>query len=207
MIRAVVFDIGNVLLKFDFSQAIRRIASQCTDLHATVLEAIEPLKEAYESGLISRGEFLKRVQQHIGFTGSEAEFVGAWQDIFTENTPMSEVVRALHGKLPLYLLSNTSDIHVDYMLEKYPLFGLFTDAVYSYRVGCVKPGTAIYKTALRQFGVEPSSTVFIDDLLPNIETARGLGFEAIHYRHDEHGALLERLRQLGLPLEGAQAYR
>lgn len=197
MIKAVIFDIGNVLLRFDFSTAIRRIESQCDGLHSGVLEQIEPLKAAYESGHIGRAEFQKRVQQHIGFGGTEEEFVCAWQEIFTENAPMSDVVRALHGRLPLYLLSNTSDIHMEYILAQFPLFRLFDDGVYSYLAKCSKPERSIYEVAIRQFGIVPESTVFIDDLLPNIKTAEALGFQALHYDWQNHDALLGRLHRLG----------
>lgn len=198
MIEAVIFDIGNVLLKFDFTRALRRIAPRCETSDASVLELIEPHKAAYESGKIDRATFLKRAQQLVSFRGSEAEFISAWQEIFTENTPMSDVVRLFHGRLPLYLLSNTSDLHMDHVLERYPIFQLFTDAVYSHVAKCSKPDRMIYEVAAHQFGVVPKTTLFIDDLLPNIETAEALGFQVFHYNWREHEALLERLGQLGL---------
>lgn len=200
MIKAVVFDIGNVLLKFDFGKAVRRLQRQCKNLHPSVLEKIEPHKASYEGGLMERAEFQRIAQELLGFTGEEDEFVRAWQEIFEENTPMVSLVRQLHKKLPLYLLSNTSDLHMDYVFAEYPFFGLFKDAVYSYRAGCCKPSPTIYEVAIKQFGINPRETVFIDDLLPNVLTARGLGFEAIHYDYNRHGSTLSRLREFGLPI-------
>ena len=115
---------------------------------------------------------------------------------------MVEVVERLKAKkrLPLYLLSNTSDIHVDYMLVKYPFFALFDDAVYSYRVGCAKPEAEIFHLSARQFGVEPGETLFIDDLPANIATARQLGFHAFQYDLACHGSFLAELERLGVEL-------
>jgi len=98
----------------------------------------------------------------------------------------------------LFLLSNTSDIHREYVFRRYPFFHRFTAGTYSYEAKASKPGREIYEIAQRQLGIEPASTFFIDDLLPNIETARSLGFNAHHYHHDQHEALLKQLATVGV---------
>ena len=195
MITAFIFDIGNVLLPFDFTIALRRLREK-SDVDSLV-RAMEPVKFAYESGAIGRAEFLERMRAVLQYTGTEAEFVAAWEDIFTENRAMLELVRALHRHYPLYLLSNTSDLHMDYVTRKYPVFGLFKDGVYSYRAKCFKPDRRIYEIALQQFGIAAGETLFIDDLQPNIDAARALGFHAIRYDHNEHGDFVEKLAELG----------
>lgn len=198
MIKAVVFDIGNVLLPFDFTVALRKLQQKS---HVdSLMEAMEPVKFAYESGTIGRAEFLAQMRTVLDYDGTEEEFVAAWQDIFTENTAMTEIVRALHPHYPLYLLSNTSDLHMDYVFKMYPVFGLFKDAVYSYRVKCFKPHRRIYEIALEQFGIEASETLFIDDLLPNIETARQIGLHAVHYDYKKHNDFLAEMNRLGIRL-------
>ena len=199
-IRAVLFDIGNVLLRFDFSKALRRIAAQCAAFEeAGALVLIDQVKVPFEEGRIDRAAFLRGVIDVIRYRGSEAEFVAAWEEIFEPNLPMVTLVKELHGKLPLYLLSNTSDIHREYVFRQYPIFGRFTAGVYSYEARASKPGRRIYEIAIEQLGLEPASTFFIDDLLPNIETARSLGFHAHHYHHEAHDRLLADLAALGLP--------
>ena len=193
MIKAFIFDIGNVLLRFDFSIAMGRLAQRMDPISAEVLASIEPIKIAYESGQLDRPNFLQRLGEVISYTGTEPEFVSAWEDIFSENTPMIEIVEALHGHYPLYLLSNTSDLHVNFIFRKFPVFGLFEDAVYSFRVKSMKPSTEIFEKAIQQFGVTPSETVFIDDLAPNVATARELGFHAIQYDPADHGAFVHEL--------------
>ncbi len=59
------------------------------------------------------------------------------------------------GAIPFFLLSNTSDLHMDYLLRVYPVFKLFSDGVYSYKAKCFKPDRRIYEIALGQFGVAP----------------------------------------------------
>jgi len=199
MITAFLFDIGNVLLRFDFSLALKRLGAE-SEVHdpAEVLARIDRVKVMYEDGQIDRAAFLRGVFDVLRYRGTEAAFIAAWEEIFEPNEPMIALVERLHGRFPLYLLSNTSDIHRDYVFRRYPVFSRFTDGTYSYAVRASKPGPEIYQHAIRTHGLDPAGTFFIDDLLPNIETARSLGFRAHHYHHDRHGELEKELAGLGI---------
>ncbi len=197
--RAVLFDIGNVLLRFDFSLALRAVAAH-SKIHdpVEILAAVERIKIGYEDGQIDRAAFLRAAFDVLSYTGTEADFVAAWEEIFEPNEPMIALVEQLHGRYPLYLLSNTGDIHRDYVFRRYPFFSRFTAGIYSYAVKTSKPGREIFDIACRELSIEPASTFFIDDLLPNIETARSLGFVCHHYHHDRHDALLADLAAHGV---------
>ena len=198
MIRAFLFDIGNVLLKFDFGVALRKLAAQGeVPDPVDVMARLDQIKLAYEDGQLDRAAFLRGAFDVLRYRGTEAEFVAAWEDIFVPNEPMVALVEKLHGRFPLYLLSNTSDIHRDYVFRHYPFFARFTAGTYSYEAQATTPGHRIYEIAQSQLGLEPASTFFIDDLLPNIETARALGFQTHHYHYDQHAALLEQLAGAG----------
>jgi len=196
MIRAFLFDIGNVLVRFDFSRALRAVAalSDVAD-EADALHRIDAVKLGYEDGQISRAEFLHRAFRILGYRGSEEQFIAAWQGIFSENEPMTLLVRTLRGKFPLYLLSNTNDMHVEGLFRDFPVFAEFTGATYSHEAKASKPHRPIYEIACRTHGIEPRTTFFIDDLAANIATARGLGFHAHHYHHERHGELLAAVRE------------
>ncbi len=198
-LQAVIFDIGNVILRFDFNRAMSKMAGHCDPLSVEILARLEPVKLAYEGGRMTRPEFLAEWRSIFRYTSTDEDFVAAFADIFTENEPVVALIRQLHGRLPLYLLSNTNDIHIDFIFRQYPVFGLFTDAVYSHVVKASKPERAIYEIAARQFGVTPAETLFIDDLQANVESAREAGFRAHHYHHERHGDLLTELRKFGLP--------
>ena len=200
-IRAFLFDIGNVLLRFDFSVALRAVASQSkVPDPVELLVTIERVKIAYEDGQIDRQAFLRAAFDLLSYTGSERDFVAAWEDIFEPNLPMIALVEELAPKYPLFLLSNTSDIHREYVFRAYPFFRHFSAGIYSYEVHASKPGREIFQIACRELNLEPVSTFFIDDLLPNINTARELGFACHHYHHERHAALLDELRGNGIAL-------
>ncbi len=197
MIDAFLFDIGNVLLRFDFALALQKLADE-SEVHdpAAVLRRLEPVKEAFEDGRIDRAEFLRETRTALRYRGTDAGFIAAWEDIFEPNAPMLALVERLHGRWPLYLLSNTSDIHRDYVFRRYPVFARFTAGTYSYAARASKPGAEIFHRAIRAHDLDPARTFFIDDLLPNIETARGLGFHAHHYHHERHGDLEKEIAAL-----------
>ena len=201
MIRAFLFDIGNVLMRFDFLRAASAVAPHCdaTDA-ADVMQRMESVKYGYEDGQVSRPEFLQKAFAALGYRGTEAQFIAAWQGIFTENKPMTALVDSLHGKFPLYLLSNTNDMHVEGFFRDFPVFAKFTGATYSHEAKASKPHRPIYEIACRTHGLDPRTTFFIDDLAANIATARELGFEAHHYHHERHGDLLDALRSTGLEI-------
>ena len=200
-IRAFLFDIGNVLLRFDFLLALRAVAEH-SKIHdpLEIMVAVERIKIAYEDGKIDRPAFLRAVFDVLNYMGTEAQFVAAWEEIFDPNPPMLALVEQLTGRYPLFLLSNIGDIHREYVFRQYPVFQRFTGGVYSYLAGASKPGREIFEIACRDLGLEPASTFYIDDLLPNIEMARTLGFVSHHYHHEQHDALLDQLREAGVKL-------
>jgi putative hydrolase of the HAD superfamily len=198
-VRAMLFDIGNVLLRFDFKLALDKLASLSEVGDAVqVMAQIDRVKLAYEDGQIQRAAFLRAAFDVLRFRGTEADFIAAWEDIFEPSTPMVALVEQLHGSLPLYLLSNTNDIHIDYIRRRYEFFGRFDGGVFSHEARASKPGREIFEIVCRQCHLEPASTFFIDDLLPNIETARALGFQCHHYHHERHGELIAQLQSAGV---------
>lgn len=200
-IRAFLFDIGNVLLKFDFSKALRAVAAQSEVANETeALGLMDRIKVAYEDGQIDRATFLRGVFDVLKYRGTEATFIAAWEDIFEPNEPMVALVEQLAGRFPLYLLSNTNDIHRDYFLRRYDFFRHFAGGTYSDTARASKPGREIYEIACRNHGLAANETFFIDDLLPNIETARGLGFHTHHYHFDRHAELLADINRAGVQL-------
>jgi FMN phosphatase YigB (HAD superfamily) len=199
-LEAIIFDIGNVLLHFDFDRAIRRIAPYCETEDVLILGLLEPLKHAFESGRISNEVFVEEACGLIGYEGDREELAVAWQEIFDPVVETHALVKQLRGKLPLYLLSNTNGLHAEYFLREYPVFENFQGAVYSHEVGMMKPDAEIYRHAVSQFGVNPNRTLFIDDLAANIEGARAEGLLTHHYEASVHAELIQTLAKFGVHL-------
>lgn len=192
MSRALLFDIGNVLVHFDFTPAIRSLALRSRLPADQIGAGLAPLKAAHEVGRLTDREFASQAAELIGFRGSAADFALAWSDIFTENPPMTAFVRRLAGRHRLLLLSNTSALHKDWLFREFAVFSLFEAGVYSYETGTLKPGAGIYETAIARFGLDSSRTLYIDDLEENISAGARLGFVTQRYSAAQHDAFLGR---------------
>ena len=181
--RDVIFDIGNVLLFFDFRIFARKIAPDCLCGVDELLPRLEqPVWEMEARGLRA-SEFFRLAAAQIGYQGGAGEFVSAWQEIFEPNEPVIQfATRLKEDGHRLFLLSNTNAWHADYFLARYPVFDLFEDRVFSHEENCAKPEPRIYEIAKTRFGVIPEQTVYIDDRLENVEAGKAAGFRSIHYQ-------------------------
>ena len=190
MIRHFLFDIGNVILKFDFTLAAARIAGESEVDETEILPLLTPMHVDLETGRLSPDDFLRRAAETIGFSGSLDTLRLAFQEIFTLNAPLAEwVVELDEAGLPLYLLSNTSDLHVSHFTREYAsVFDRFHGAIYSHEAGCMKPDPAIFQQAIDAFEFDPSETLYLDDLADNVAAAKRAGFRALVYDHADHGA-------------------
>lgn len=186
-------DVGKVLIDFDFSLAARRLAERCLHPAETVLSLFDGIKGPYEDGRMDDKSFVEQALALTGFGGTAGEFEAIWCEIFTQNEPMHATLGALAGKLPMYLLSNTSGLHKDYFLRTFSIFQHFQGGVYSYSAGCSKPGEEIFRKTIAELDLDPARTFYIDDLLPNIDTAARLGFRTFHYSFAKHSQLQSEL--------------
>ncbi len=194
---AVLFDIGNVLLKFDYLVAARRLAELGKLKEWPDRELVTAAQVALEGGVIERAEFLRRVRPMFRHVGTDEEFVAIWQQIFEENEPMTALATELaEAGVPTYLLSNISCLHVDHIFTTYPVFRTFRGAVYSYRAGALKPSAAIYQSVIDELGVVPGRTLFVDDLEENVASAEAMGFRGLVYDWRDHAPGEAKIRRL-----------
>ncbi|MEZ5388187.1 MAG: HAD family phosphatase [Prosthecobacter sp.] len=183
---ALLSDVGKVLIDFDFGIASRRLEENCGRPAAMVMSLFDDIKGPYEVGEIDDDEFLRLGMERTGFRGTPEELAAIWCEIFTPNQPMWDSLAALAGKLPMFLLSNTNELHKDFFLREFEVFRHFQDGVYSHQAGCAKPGEQIFRQTIETLDLDPSRTFYIDDLEPNIETAARLGFQTFHYSFAKH---------------------
>ena len=197
-IEAVIFDIGNVLVPFSWQLAEQQIRSRIGKDTEEARNEFVLLKERLEVGQVSRDVFLRSAIRILDFRGGTDEFAAIWNSIFSPNEELEEFIVRLKESLPLYLLSNTSELHLTYLEERFQVLEHFVDGVYSFRVQCAKPDRKIFEIAAKQFGVTPSRTLFVDDLAPNIESAAVYGFQTIRYDRRRHFEFRKQVGEFGL---------
>lgn len=186
---AILSDIGNVLVSFDFKIAAQRATEFCPHPAELLLTRLDPIKLPYENGDMDDVTFVSQAMQLLEFGGTPDQFRQIWCEIFAENAAMDLTLTGLKGQLPMYLLSNTSGLHKDYLLKSFGIFRHFQGGVYSYSAKCSKPHASIFQVTARELSLDPERTFFIDDLEANIATAKELGFQTHHYQMSRHEAL------------------
>ncbi len=191
-----LFDLGRVLLDFNFEPSLARLFPPGTPDAAARLNRLMERKDEFEAGRIDTESYITWALEVLDTPVTQDQFRHAWQQIFTPNEPMWETVRKLAGEgHRLILFSNTNAIHCPWVFEEYPEFSLFPEAVLSYQTGFVKPEPEIYHHAIRQHGLVPEETLYIDDLPQNIATGRDLGFRTWQYDMKDHASFEEWLAE------------
>ena len=197
-IKAVFFDIGNVLLRFSNKRILRKFAWAVGRHPVKVARHIWKgrLVDRIERGELSGEEIHGLFVSELGYTGDFVKFKTLWCDHFTLDRGSFAILKSLSGRMPTYLLSNTNALHIEHINARYAFPGLVKGAILSHELKLRKPQREIYEAALKMSGTLPEETVFIDDLEENCAGARKAGLHAIRYRGAKN--LKKRLEILGL---------
>jgi HAD superfamily hydrolase (TIGR01509 family) len=194
----IVFDLGKVLVDFDYSIAGRRIAARSRKSAAEVQDFIDhsPLLFRYETGTINRQQFYDEVCQATGYSGNIDEFARYFADIFT---PIPDMV-ALHQRLreqriPTFIFSNTNDLAIDHIRANFPFFSNFDDYVLSYEHGAMKPSAPLYEVVEKVTGRNGSAILYLDDRPENAEAGVARGWQVI--QHESAAVTIPEIRRRG----------
>ncbi|HZQ07020.1 MAG TPA: HAD family phosphatase [Anaerolineae bacterium] len=179
--RAIFFDLGMVLVRFDWEITITRLALRNGGDNQSIRDFLaNPRHDAFERGELSSEEFFKFGRELTRFEGTLEEFRAAWCEIFEEIPSSMRVVRELALEFPLYLISNTNPWHAAYLEQRFNWMNLFQQRFYSCDIGFRKPDPRIYEWALTRAGVSAARALFIDDREDNLTGAREVGMQTIH---------------------------
>ncbi|MGB2453123.1 MAG: HAD family hydrolase [Akkermansiaceae bacterium] len=193
-----LFDIGNVLLKLHFHRFhLAILGSDNVPLPADLAN----LKDSYETGRLSDQEFIEQSLDILNHPLTSDEFVAAWEDIFSLNLPMWEIVHTLKKQgHRLILFSNTNTIHARSFLKTYQDFDLFDHHHFSQEIGTIKPLPEFYQSAIDRYDLVPSETFYLDDLPENIASGEKFGFPSWQYDLNDHEACITWLKAQGINL-------
>jgi len=177
----VVFDLGKVLVDFDYSIAVRRFAERSEAGMEQIQRLVNsPIQVDYESGKITTDEFFEAIRDGAEFRGGRAEFVSIFADIFSPIETMIGFFEQLKPfGIPTCVFSNTNEIAVGHIREGFPFYSQFDNYVLSYEEGGMKPDEPIYDVVEKRTGESGAAILYIDDRPENIETGKGRGWQTI----------------------------
>ena len=201
MIKAVVFDLGKVLVDFDYGIAARALAARARVPVDEVRQVIDQsqLLVTYETGKLATKLFYNQVCEATGFCGDIEEFGRLFGDIFTPVDDMIELHAELRAAgIATYVFSNTNELAVAHIRKTFPFFSNFDGYIYSFEEGAMKPSAGIYEAVERKTGQSGARILYIDDRLENIDTGRQRGWSVIH--HQNTLATQKAVAAAGLPV-------
>jgi putative hydrolase of the HAD superfamily len=151
VIKTVIFDLGRVLIPFDFMRAYLRMQalSGLTPDEMRARLSRDQLVHRFETGLIENQEFVAEVASRLEVSLDYQGFCDIWSSIFLPETLVPEsVVEGIRRNHRTVLLSNTNNIHFAMLDERYPILKHFDARILSYEVKAMKPAPAIYQAAI-----------------------------------------------------------
>jgi HAD superfamily hydrolase (TIGR01509 family) len=197
--RAIIFDIGRVLIRVDISRIKDGLTVGLPLTPEEVWSAIEkdPRWLDWQEGRISPRDWHLHLTKRLGASLTFEQFSEVWNRALDPNPIHSEsFMENLSRNYRLALLSNTDAIHMSHDEARFPFFRFFPTRIYSYRVGASKPDPLIYREALKACKVRAEEAVYIDDIAAYAEAAQRLGMTGIVFQSPEQ--LQSDLRNLGI---------
>lgn len=192
MIKLFVFDLGNVILPFEHRQiAVKlhetsRIQDRFTpdDLFKFLFDMDRGLVNPYEEGLMSSVDFFAKLRDKYKLELEFDEFQDIWNIIFEEDLEVNNAILYLKNKdYPVFLLSNTNELHFSYIMERYPIVHSLDEWILSYEVGAKKPKQKIYDAIFERTDAARSEVLYIDDIPEYVEAAKSYGLQGLVFKN------------------------
>lgn len=198
-IKAVLFDLGKVILDFDFRPAFKRLsrASGIAEEDIHDFFTCSGLEVLFDGGKISSARFHGLVKEALRHDLNYADFRKIWNGIFTPNAGIVRLIRRLKKNYRLVLVSNTNAMHYEFIRRRYKVLDHFDQHVLSFKEKKRKPDERIYRTAARACRAKPSEIFYIDDREDLTLAASELGFHVFTYKKNT-AELIRRMKKLGV---------
>lgn len=179
--KAILFDLGRVLVHYDHQQTIVATAALAKVTAEEFYPLLRELSEAMGTGAMDAEEFHTFFGTHFGRETDFADFIAAFAAGIQRDEAALAYALSLQQRpgVTVAVISNTNAAHVLWLDEHLPELREFDLVMMSNEVGLIKPDPAIFETALELLNVTPQQALFIDDIVENVEAARKLGMAGI----------------------------
>lgn len=186
---AIIFDLGGVIINLDYQRTINAFHSLgASDFQKLYTQAAQSnIFNDYETGKISSQHFINKLLDFLPSGTSPNKVVAAWNEMILD-VPIQkiELLDNLRSQLPIFLLSNTNEIHMEKVRREWDkttsrsMESSFHQVYLSYKMGMRKPDQEIFKQVCNDHDLDPSKTLFIDDSIQHIEGACYIGLCTHH---------------------------
>jgi len=184
MHKAILFDLGKVLIHFDFGIAYQALEKLCPYPAAEIKRrlASTDLVPRFETGLVDPCDFVAETSRMLDLQVSYEEYRRLFGSIFSDILIPESMLEALARRYRLVLLSNTNALHFEVLEENYgQLLRHFHRRILSYEVRAMKPQPEIFHAAVAAAECRPEECFYTDDIAVFVEAARALGIDAVQF--------------------------
>lgn len=186
-IKAVIFDLGNVLVDFDHRIAARRISRFCDKSAEEIYKLFfdSRLTGLFEEGKVSPEDFFRQVKETLNLNLDYDNFLFVWNEVFfltARNRQVYELAKALRGRYKTALISNANVLHYEHVKKYFPILDAFDHISVSYEIGVRKPDPLIYQKTMEALGVSADEVFYTDDREDLIQEAKSLGIHAFLFK-------------------------
>lgn len=196
-----IVDLGGVLYKIDESRAINALKglSQLSDSEFLRLLKSDEFNDSiidFETGFSDGKEFFDNFSKIFNLKCNYDEFEDTWnKTLISQFEDAVENIKKLKEIGSVVLLSNTNEFHYNkFEPECRELLSLFDKCYFSHKLGMRKPDTEFFKYVVEDMIYAKETTVFIDDSLANVESARQFGLNVFHVKKDVLREFIEKLK-------------
>lgn len=183
-ISVIVFDLGNVLLPFDYTPLIEGLNKVDKGLGEKFFEFYKANYEYhrdFERGDMDEERFIELMLKSIENKVEKKAFCKLYSEIFKVNEDVAALIPKLKKNYKVCLLSNTNSIHREYGYKQHEFLTYFDKLFLSYEINAIKPEEKIYRI-VEKYTQKPSSEhIFIDDVLEYVEGAKKAGWDGIQF--------------------------
>lgn len=183
--KIVVFDLGNVLVDFDYHESARALAAHASASAEEIYQFLfaDGWLVQYEVSAISYELFYTGFCRATGYRGTR-EFFERWLGrVFVPIAPMVEMLEQIRARgYPTWLFSNTNDIAARCVYEDFAFFRKFTGYIYSYEIRSMKPHPPMYEALEQRSGCRGAEILYLDDRPENVEAGMARGWQGLVHR-------------------------
>ncbi|MBL6874057.1 MAG: HAD family phosphatase [Flavobacteriales bacterium] len=189
----IIFDLGNVILNIDYQNTINAFEKIGVEDASSFYSKSSQLNifNQLETGHISKQNFILEIQKFVP-KASATQIINAWNAILQDlPNERIEILKNIKDKFSIFLLSNTNTIHIEKIIDKLgkkkyaEFYNLFDKVYYSHEVKLRKPNADIFKLVIKENCLSIKNTLFIDDSIQHIESAKKIGLKTYHLDGNE----------------------
>lgn len=201
MIKAIIFDYGNVICKWDNDIFLEKVFKRSNKSYEYIDNFIflSGLQDKFELGEISEIDFFRIIKKQCNLSITQKEFFKEYTSRIFENIQSTlALIKKLKKNYKVALLSNTTKVDFDFLIKNLKEFPLFDAVTLSFELGFVKPEKEIFIDSLNKLNLNPDECVYIDDIKEYSDAASKLGIYGIHYTSYEN--LIKELKKLNIKI-------